>query len=485
MLRLVNQLMDLSKLEADALKLRVARIDILHQIKSALELYILYGKDKGITFSISGLENSFFMLTDLDKLEKIIGNIISNALKFTPQDGKIIFKFELINNQYAIKEFPAAENSIYKGDYAYFLIEDNGPGIPEEKLEYIFLKYYQIDNKQNDNFNWGTGIGLYYTKKLIDLHHGYIKAGNSKNGAVFSFIIPIEDVAYKKNEIFQLATEETNSLKTHKNISKALPSADTVIKEVTDNSKDTVLIVDDDIEISFYLKTLLEKDYNIINKYDGESAFLNLEEINPVLIISDVIMPGLNGYELCKKIKENISFCHIPVILLTAKSLLEEKIEGLETGANSYVTKPFESEYLQAIVKSQILNHKRISNLLISNTNTDDMSKEIISPKDKVFMDKLYDLIERELDNPEMNITFIAKNLGMSRSKFYYKMKGLTNENPNTFIKTYKLNRAAEYLKTGEYNITEIAYMTGFLNQPHFSVSFKKQFGCSPSEYKG
>ncbi len=485
MLRLVNQLMDLSKLEADALKLRVSRIDILYQIQSTLELYVLYGKDKEISFSISGLENSFFMLTDLDKIEKIIGNILSNALKFTPPGGEIRFSFEIVNNQYAIKEFPAAENFHYKGDYAFFSIKDNGPGIPEEKLENIFLKYYQIDNMQNANFNWGTGIGLYYTRKLIDLHHGFIKAENSEHGAVFSFIIPIEDNAYNENEIFAKLLDETNNINTPITKSKKTSSLDISQKEIADNSKETILIVDDDIEVSFYLKTLFEKDYNIVNKYDGETAYENLEEINPVLIISDVVMPGLNGYELCTKIKENISFCHIPVILLTAKSLLEEKIEGLETGANAYVTKPFEAEYLLAIVKSQIFNIKLVSKLLTTNTNTTKANKDILSPKDKVFMDKLFELIEKELDNPEMNVTVIAEKMGMSRTKFYHKIKALAKETPNSFIKKYKLNRAAEFIKSGENNISEIAYMTGFINLAHFSVSFKKQFGCSPSEYKG
>ncbi len=487
MLRLVNQLMDLSKLEADTLRLRVSRMDIVHQIQSILELYVIYGKEKDIKVNINGLKESFFMLVDLDKIEKILGNLLSNALKFTSQNGEISYNLELIENETAADIFPQVNKSKYQGAYALFEIEDNGSGIPEDKLENIFIRYYQIDNNKNASFNWGTGIGLYYTRKLIELHHGFIKAGNATSGgAKFQFIIPVEDVAYSTNELSTFVSdEEKKSELTASKASQDVLYTDTQAKKHADSTKDKILIVDDDIEVSYYLRTLFGKDYNVINKYDGEQAYLSLEEIDPVLIISDVLMPGLNGYELCKKVKENISYCHIPVILLTAKSLLEEKVEGLETGANAYVTKPFESEYLQALVKSQIKNKKLLSNLLTNNTNTNNVKKDILLPKDKVFMDKLYELIEKELDNPEMNVSSIAEKLGMSRTKFYQKIKGLTNENPNTFIKKYKLNRAAEFIKAGEHNISEIAYMTGFVNLSHFSVSFKKQFGNSPSEYKG
>jgi DNA-binding response OmpR family regulator len=423
------------------------------------------------------------MLADVDKLEKILGNILSNALKYTPSKGDIKFRFNIITGEYAATLFPEIKNKTNLS-YALIQIEDSGPGIPEDKLEDIFLRYYQIDRNQQAKYNWGTGIGLYFTRQLLRLHHGKIKAENSKNGgAVFSFIIPVDNTAYSENEIKILKKQDTIQLIRNK---KSIPDETiTPAKEQDNLKKETIMIVDDDIEISFYLNRLLSHDYHIINKYDGESAFNSLAQLNPTLIISDILMPGLNGYELCKRIKDDVSFCHIPVILLTAKTLMEEQVEGLETGANAYVTKPFEPEYLTALIKSQLKNKKLLSSILTSNTRPANIKENILSPKDKAFIDRLYELMEQEIGNSEMNITRIAERMRMSRTKFYNKIKGLTGENPNTLIKTYKLNRAAEYLKEGKYNVSEIAEMTGFVNLSHFSVSFKKQFNCNPSEYKG
>lgn len=193
----------------------------------------------------------------------------------------------------------------------------------------------------------------------------------------------------------------------------------------------------------------------------------------------------MNGYELCKKVKDSLDYCHIPVISRTAKTLLEEQVEGLETGANAYVTKPFEPEYLIALIKSQLKNRELLGEILHSGTTTNDVLEEIMSPKDKAFMNHLYELMETELANPEINVTAIAEKMQMSRTKFYHKIKGLTSEQPNAFFKKYKLNKAAELIISGNYNITEISEMTGFASLAHFSKSFKKHFNCNPSEYKG
>jgi DNA-binding response OmpR family regulator/nitrogen-specific signal transduction histidine kinase len=480
MLRLVNQLMDLSKLEADTLKLEVSQLDIIHQIKETLEMYIIYAKEKRIIFETEGLDGTFYMMTDSDKLEKILGNILSNALKYTPAKGVIKLKFDIISNEHALQIFPdiMANNEAF---YAFIQIEDSGPGIPEDKLEDIFLRYYQIDNKQKAGYNWGTGIGLYYTKQLLLLHHGKIKAENSPNGgALFSFILPADSKAYSPNEI-GVSTQNPGK----ETLASSLPLPVELPEKEKNKHNKTILIVDDDIEISFYLNQLLTSNYNVINKYDGEEAFNALPQIKPDLIVSDILMPGMNGYELCQKIKKDISFCHIPVILLTAKTLMEEQIKGFHTGANAYVTKPFKPEILLALIDSQLKNKQLLSDFLMSNTSTKSETDNILSPKDKNFMDRLYALMEEELDNPEMNIARIAERLQMSRTKFYHKIKGLTGENPNTLIKKYKLNRASEFLVEGIHNISEIAELTGFVSLSHFSVSFKKQFNCKPSEFKG
>lgn len=194
-------------------------------------------------------------------------------------------------------------------------------------------------------------------------------------------------------------------------------------------------------------------------------------------------MPGISGYEFCSRIKQNMDYSHIPVILLTAKSTMNEQIQGLETGANAYIPKPFEPDYLVAVIKSQIRNMENIRNLLGGSTGIPQIDNSL-SGNDRKLMEQLYELMERELSNSDLNISEISKKLGMSRTKFYLKMNGLTGETPNAFFRRYKLNRAAEFIKSGEYNISEVSLLTGFSTLSHFSVSFKKQFGVSPKEYK-
>lgn len=218
-------------------------------------------------------------------------------------------------------------------------------------------------------------------------------------------------------------------------------------------------------------------------RFDADSAYKDLAEIEPDLILCDVVMPGTNGFEFCRKVKENLSFCHIPVILLTVKATVENQVEGLNTGADAYVTKPFDPSYLIELIQSQLKNREKVHNLLASATKTEAIEENILSPHDKAFMSNLYHLMEHELSNTELNITRMTEVLKISRTKFYYKVKGLTGKNPNVFFKTYKLNRAAELLLKGRFNISEIADMTGFSTLSHFSVSFIKQFGVSSSEY--
>lgn len=243
-------------------------------------------------------------------------------------------------------------------------------------------------------------------------------------------------------------------------------------------------MVDDDTEIVHYLQTLLSPHYRIVCRFDVDSALKVIREEAPDLILSDIIMPEKDGYQLCRAIKEDLQLCHIPVILVTAKSTIENQVKGLETGADAYVTKPFDPNYLIALINSQLKNRKKVRNLLGKTTQTDNIEENILSPQDNAFMTELYRLMEKELSNPELDITHMTELMHISRTKFYYKVKGLTGENPSIFFKTYKLNRAAELILEGIYTISEIADMTGFSTLSHFSKSFKKQFGVSPSEYK-
>ena len=201
------------------------------------------------------------------------------------------------------------------------------------------------------------------------------------------------------------------------------------------------------------------------------------------MVISDVVMPGKTGYELCRQIKDNMQLSHIPVILLTAKATVDDQVHGLDCGADAYVTKPFEPQYILALISSQIKNREKVRTLLSEVTDVENLEEDALSPQDNAFMTELYQLMENELSNSELDVSRMTELLHISRTKFYYKVKGLTGENPSVFFKRYKLNRAAQLLKERNYNISEIADMTGFSTLSHFSTSFKKQFGMSPSEY--
>jgi DNA-binding response OmpR family regulator len=253
--------------------------------------------------------------------------------------------------------------------------------------------------------------------------------------------------------------------------------------DVSDAARKKVLVVDDDADVVYYMKELLAPYYDVLSRFDAESAYVVMKEEAPDVLISDVAMPGKSGYELCRQIKENIQLSHVPVILLTAKATVGDQVQGLDCGADAYVTKPFEPQYLLALIQSQLKNREKIRVILSEATDVEELEEDTLSPQDSAFMNELYRLMENELSNSELDVSRMTELLHISRTKFYYKVKGLTGENPSVFFKRYKLNRAAQLLKERKYNISEIADMTGFSTLSHFSTSFKKQFGVSPSEY--
>ena len=248
-------------------------------------------------------------------------------------------------------------------------------------------------------------------------------------------------------------------------------------------SRPLILVVDDDIQVAEYLRTLLQSAYRVVNRFDAESALSWLDENTPAMIISDVVMPGKDGYDLCRFVKRDIRFSHIPVILLTAKATVENQVEGLDAEADAYITKPFEPSLLMSQIGSLLRNREKAMKTITAVTTVEDVDSDIISPQDSAFLEELYALMEKELANCELDVNEISRLIHMSRTKFYYKVKGLTGEPPSVFFKTYKLNRAAELIREHRYTLSEISDMTGFSSLSHFSRSFKKQFGVPPTSF--
>lgn len=479
MLRLVNQLLDFNKLENDTLKLKVKRIDLITQLRNLTDIFQVTAQEKGVLFRTYGLEDSVSVWADDDKLDKICFNLLSNAMKFTPAGGKVEFGLDIISREEAARYFALAEKDVDQ-HYMKVVVRDSGKGIPEDQLEKIFDRYYQLENQTRGTYNWGTGIGLYFARTLALMHHGYLKAGNQIDGtgAIFTLILPISEISYSDAEKCTSDEDDAKSPFKIRSIRYSEPSSPS-----SGEDRKKVLIVDDDADVIHYVKEILVHHYDVQSRFDADSAYTLLKEEAADIVISDVLMPGKNGYELCRMIKDNIQLSHIPVILLTAKATVEDQVEGLGSGADAYVTKPFEPQYLLALIQSQLRNREKIRTVLGHSTDVDNLEEDALSPQDSAFMSELYQLMEKELSNSELDVARMTELMHISRTKFYYKVKGLTGDNPSVFFKKYKLNRAAQLLGERKYNVSEIADMTGFSTLSHFSTSFKKQFGVSPSEY--
>ena len=493
MFKLVNQLMDFNKLENDTLRLSVEQIDVVKAMNDICDTFEFNMKEKGLTLNRFGMEDSLMAWTDGDKLEKIVSNLLSNALKFTPRGGYIDVTLDTSPSPSKGGEgLPGSlsarpSSPLGRSGGVYITVADTGKGIPEEQKENIFKRYYQLDNQTKAIVNWGTGIGLYYSRRLAELHHGSLTADNRKEGtgAVFTFVYPMNEEAYTEQERRPLDGDNIADLRIVDTPTPSLTSEPSPLTSDEDN-RPTILVVDDDTEIINYMRILFSQDYRLITCLDAETALEEMRAEEPNIVLSDVAMPGKDGYELCQEIKQDIQLSHIPVILVTAKITAENQVEGLNVGADAYVTKPFEPAVLSALIQSQLKNRERVHKLLTKATTTEDEAVDnALSEQDKHFMEELYKLMEEELANSELDVTRITKMLYISRTKLYYKIKGLTGETPSSFFRTYKLNRAAELLKSGKYTVAEIADMTGFSTQSHFSVVFKKQFGVTPSEFKG
>lgn len=482
MLKLIDQMLDFNQLENDVLRLKVGQFDVVHEVNAWADIFEETTREHHISLKREGLDIPYYTCLDHDKLDKILGNLFTNALKHTPENGVIRIVFSIMTEQQAAEQFTCPANG--GRDYFCISIFNNGKHIPDEKLNDVFKRYYQVKELNEEHqHGWGTGIGLYYVQKLVQLHKGSIKVENIVSGGVeFSFVIPSGEEAYSREEHIEkeIALSAFPIVKLKKGVSS-------IEQWMNDENKlaqkPKILIVEDDTQLACYLRSIFCEDYQVENKYSAESALNVMEQVAPDIILSDVIMGEMSGYEFCRTMKEDVAFSHIPFILITAKSQMSEQIEGLDLGANAYVTKPFDPDYLKALVRSQLANCENMRKLLNENVYTASIEGGL-STQDRAFMDELYQLMEKHLADLDLNLNTICEELRMSRSKFNYKIKGLTGDTPNNFFKNYKLNRAARLLKEGKNNVSEVAMLTGFGTISYFSVCFKKQFGVNPSDYQ-
>lgn len=476
MLKLVDQIMDFSKLETDALNLSLCECDAAGVFRSVASSFQYNCNRKGIRLEINDSCDARTAFLDTDKFEKILNNLLSNAVKYTPggPDAIIRASLEIVPKEQAVGLF-REEVKAESDEFLLLSVCDTGLGVPEDMREEIFERYRRL-SLDGRNKEYGSGIGLYYTRRLAVLHHGLVEADASPygKGSCFRLLLPMSEMEYQ-GEIFVSGTPA--------NIREN--SLDVMESQCSSNdSKAVVLLVEDDVDVASYISSLLGKYYDVRVKFSADDAYSDIRFQSPDLVITDVMVPGeMDGLGLCKALKEKMETCHIPVMVLSAKSTLDDQIRGIESGADSYVTKPVAPSYLLTLTKTLLANREKLRSRIQETTDVAEIVGDSLSPQDRYFLESLYQVMENQLGSSELNVDMVADSLKISRAKLYYKFKGLMNETPNSFFKKYKLNRAAELLRSGKYNVSEVSDMTGFSSLSYFSVSFKKQFGVKPSDY--
>lgn len=464
-LRLVNQVMEMRKLDKGQVKLLAEKTNIDAFIREIINSFTHLAQEKNITFTIEIQEDMPEVWIDQEKLDKVIFNVLSNAFKYTPQSGCITLTADTTGSDLRIR------------------IADSGCGIPKNLRESVFERFYQIPDEINSS-KMGTGIGLHLSHSLMKIHHGHIYVEDTENtGAVFVILLPLgkdylqPDEMQSGHSTRNLATLVQTSLS-----SFTEEKEDKVISSAKNKYKPKILIVEDNREIKDYISSVLSQDYQILEAENGRDGLETAIRKQPSCIISDVMMPEMDGIEMCEKIKKNEKTSHIPVILLTAKTAIEQRVEGLRVGADSYIPKPFNIEHLKIRI-SKLIEVRRVMKEKYEGKS--DINEEIANIKttDEKFLEKLENIVKNQIGESELSVETISQEIGISRSQLQRKLKQLTNQNPSDYIKTMRLRHAALLLSTKNLSISEVTYATGFSSLSHFSNSFKEFYGMSPSRY--
>ncbi len=479
---LIDQLLELTQLEAEAIPIRARKENLITILRGIFYSFESIANQKNIGIEFVSDDKSICAWIDRDKLGKIINNILSNSFKFTPSGGMITLAVQNISSN--------------SQDFARIKISDTGIGIPKDKLDRIFDRFFQVDDSSGRSYG-GSGIGLSLVKELVDLHKWEINIESEvSKGTTFILTIPLSDsyLSDKQKIIDENRyADPSGQITGNKNQKIEKVSSDLVENEkpildgqtISDEpikKNPLILVVEDSNDVRAYISSLLKSDYKIIEAENAEEGITKATELMPDLILSDVMMPGMNGMEFCKHIKTNFQTSHIPVILLTAKVSQESKIEGLETGADDYITKPFNFNELSIRIKNLLEQRKRLK---------DKFSKEIkirpetvtVNTVDKDFLERVLNAAEKNLYNSDFDSELLAKEMFVSRSQLHRKMIAITGQAPGEFIRVFRLKKAAQLLLEKKLNVTQIALEVGFNSPSHFTKAFQQYFNCLPSEF--
>ncbi|WP_304475458.1 two-component regulator propeller domain-containing protein [uncultured Duncaniella sp.] len=494
LMTLINQLLRFRRVSNETLPLQVAKNDLASQLEALAKLYTFYATENRVTIQFERLTEENTQLTyDSDKVEKIISNLIINAVKYSTDNGTVKLMLDIVKH-------PAEFENDNDFTYAQISVVDNGLGMQEEDIPKIFQPFKRLLGIDGPKKTDGFGIGLNFVSHLVKEHKGVIRTmKNPTGGMTFTVILPVCDAAFSLSEFQPISPDirvdnAASYIMTNDESSEKVccdEPLDTINpdNDEADDIKPKILIIDDNSSLNSFISNIFNVNYSVIQAFNGQEGLQKATQECPDIIISDVLMPGdIDGFELCRQIKSDSSTSHIPVILLTAKILDEHKIQGYNCGADAYLCKPFSPDVLIARVNNLYNRRSQQATMILASAGMSEPgahkeTQEELSPLDKKFLEKLYAYIDNSLDNCDLNVNMLGRELGFSRTNFYRKVKALTGISPNDLLRVYRLNRAAELLLTREYTVGEVGERTGFGNQSHFSSLFKKHFGVSPRAY--
>ncbi len=464
-LRLINQIMELRRLDNSESKLHASPTDIGKFLETIYSSFTQMAEEKQISYTLSVDDSVGQVWIDKDKIDKVVFNVLSNAFKYTPEHGAITLSATREAEQLAIR------------------VKDTGSGIPEQYRRAIFDRFYQVPTESNRT-KLGTGIGLHLSHKLMELHHGSISVeDSSEKGTTFLITLPLDPSYLKPEEMVKEDSPESLATLNQPSMADfAVPEIGARVKGGGKTLSHTLLLVEDDPSILNYLTEILSPEYRILCATNGKEGLETAIRELPDCVITDIMMPEMSGTEMCKKIKSNPATCDIPVIILTAKTSIEQRVEGLAGGADSYIPKPFNIEHLRTRVSKLIELRKAMRDKYSGKLDVKEETVKVKSADDKL-LDKVEAFVTKELANPDLSVELIAQEIGVSRSHLHRKLKQLTNQNPSDYIKNTRLRHAAYLLENKNIAVSEACYATGFSSLSHFSNSFKEFFGMSPTKY--
>ncbi len=482
LLHLINQLMEFRKIETGKLQLKVSKGDLSEFFDGILNSFNQLAREKKISYTIVPHHPQIETWFDHEKLENIVYNLVSNAFKYTPENGAITVEFGV----QGVETAGDSDNGDQTVNHLKISVTDTGVGIPKDQIQNIFKRFYRVNNDATLKAR-GSGIGLSLTRELVKAHHGsiYVESTVGK-GSIFTVQLPCDQSFYRMDEA---GTEshfvpESTKLRTDYLVEELKAEEKIAVEPVADKSseKPLVLIVEDNQDLRHFISVNLKNKYQILEARNGLEGYEFTKRFLPRLIISDIMMPEMDGLELCTRIKENILTSHIPILLLTARTTVENWIEGLESGADDYIPKPFNLSILEAKITSTIQNRQRLKKLYLTKMSAE--PKEIVTTSlDEQFLRKAIEVVEANYQDPDFSVEMFVEKMAVSRSLLHKKLSAIVDQSAGDFITHHRLKKSAELLKTRTFSISEVAYQVGFNDPKYFSRIFRRIFGVTPTEY--